>query len=159
MNDVVEVAGAFRNTPLLKFVQKGKGVTNLTGEKLYEGQVIEAVQGELARHRIRARFFTVVADEERMAYRLLIEGRLVDGDGHGLADTIDQRLGEINLEYHAKRSSGRLAPLSVAWLSEGAADAWKAEAVARGQREGQLKPPALQYGKELIVAFDTFIVA
>jgi hypothetical protein len=36
MNDLVEVTGFFRKTPLLRFVQKGKGVTNLTGEKLYE---------------------------------------------------------------------------------------------------------------------------
>ena len=42
MNDLVEVTGFFRKTPLLRFVQKGKGVTSLTGEKLYEAQVIDA---------------------------------------------------------------------------------------------------------------------
>ena len=44
MNDLVEVTGFFHRTPLLRFVQKGKGVTSLTGEKLYEAQAIEAVQ-------------------------------------------------------------------------------------------------------------------
>ena len=44
MNDLVEVTGLFGRTPLLRFVQKGKGVTSLTGEKLYEAQVIQAVQ-------------------------------------------------------------------------------------------------------------------
>ena len=45
MNDLVEVSGFFHRTPLLRFVQKGKGVTSLTGEKLYEGQAIDAVLG------------------------------------------------------------------------------------------------------------------
>jgi hypothetical protein len=42
MNDLVEVTGFFHRTPLLRFVQKGKGVTNLTGEKLYEAQIISS---------------------------------------------------------------------------------------------------------------------
>src|SRR5690606_10467957 len=34
MNDVLRVTGRLGNTPLLRFVQKGRGVTNITGEKL-----------------------------------------------------------------------------------------------------------------------------
>ena len=44
MNDIVRVTGRLHATPLLAFVQKGKGVTSLTGEKLYESQVLEAVR-------------------------------------------------------------------------------------------------------------------
>ncbi|HIN70388.1 MAG TPA: GH3 auxin-responsive promoter family protein, partial [Acidobacteria bacterium] len=44
MNDIVRVTGSFHATPTIEFVQKGKGVTNITGEKLYESQVIEAVR-------------------------------------------------------------------------------------------------------------------
>lgn len=43
MNDIVEVTGWFNRVPTIQFVQKGKGVTNITGEKLYEHQVVEAV--------------------------------------------------------------------------------------------------------------------
>ena len=43
MNDIVRVTGKFHETPTIQFVQKGKGVTNITGEKLYESQVIQAV--------------------------------------------------------------------------------------------------------------------
>ena len=35
MNDIIEVNGTFLATPSIQFVQKGKGVVNLTGEKLY----------------------------------------------------------------------------------------------------------------------------
>jgi hypothetical protein len=46
------VTGFFHQTPLLRFVQKGRGVTSLTGEKLYEAQAIEAIQDGAARCRV-----------------------------------------------------------------------------------------------------------
>ena len=70
MNDLVEVTGFFHQTPLLRFVQKGRGVTSLTGEKLYEAQAIEAIQDAAARCRVRSSFFVLVADESASAYRL-----------------------------------------------------------------------------------------
>ena len=53
INDLVRVSGYLHKTPLLKFVQKGKGVTNITGEKLYESQVLTAVRAALDRPRAR----------------------------------------------------------------------------------------------------------
>ena len=53
MNDLLEVTGFFHRTPLLRFVQKGKGVTNLTGEKLYEAQMIESVSTRRGAARLR----------------------------------------------------------------------------------------------------------
>ena len=156
MNDLVEVTSNFHRTPLLRFVQKGKGVTSLTGEKLYEAQVIDAVQGELSRRGIAPTFFVLVADEDRTAYRLLVEAPAMPIDVSELAQGVDRRLGELNIEYHAKRESGRLAPLSATWLRAGAAEAYKAAAVKAGQREGQLKPPVLQYQKDLLVRFDEY---
>ena len=44
MNDIVRVTGRVNETPTLKFVQKGKGVTNITGEKLHEDQVRDPEQ-------------------------------------------------------------------------------------------------------------------
>ena len=73
MNDLVEVTGVFRRTPLLRFVQKGKGVTNLTGEKLYEGQVIDAVQRARTRP---ARSRLLRADRGRAAPLLLVGDRV-----------------------------------------------------------------------------------
>jgi hypothetical protein len=31
MNDIVEACGRFHNTPCIRFVEKGSGVTNITG--------------------------------------------------------------------------------------------------------------------------------
>lgn len=150
MNDLVEMTGASGQTPLLRFVQKGKGVTSLTGEKLYEAQAIEAVQESVQALGLLARFFLMVADERASAYWLCIE---MDGergpDGEALARRVDRRLAELNLEYHSKRDSGRLGPLSVLWLKRGAGEAYKNICVTAGQREGQFKLAILLYRKDL----------
>jgi hypothetical protein len=62
MNDIVEVAGHDRQTPLIRFVQKGKGVVSFTGEKLYEVQVIATVEKALASLRGRYHFIAAVAE-------------------------------------------------------------------------------------------------
>jgi hypothetical protein len=64
----------------------------------------------------------------------------------------------LNIEYDSKRTSGRLGPLTVAWLERGAADAYKTACVRAGQREGQFKPAVLQYRKELVVSFDSYVI-
>lgn len=155
MNDLVEVTGFFRRSPLLRFVQKGKGVTSLTGEKLYEAQVIEAVQKAAGRHGITSSFFVLVADEQVSAYRLYAQiDEEATPDAGTIGREVDERLGGVNVEYHGKRASGRLGPLSVAWLKPGTADAYKAAAVRAGQREGQFKPAVLQYRSGLTFPFD-----
>ena len=150
MNDIVEVTGRFERTPLLRFVQKGKGVTSVTGEKLYEAQAIAAVQDVTRAHQIVAPFFLLVADELPAGYHLYVEGaaprRVPDAV---LAAEIDERLGLLNHEYASKRASGRLAPLSLARLKPGSGDAFKAAYVRAGQREGQFKPAVLHYRKDL----------
>jgi hypothetical protein len=159
MNDLLEVTGFHRRTPLLRFLQKGKGVTSLTGEKLYEAQAIEAVRRATAIHGVMSSFYILVADEEGSTYRLFIE---VPG-GHrpppALAATVDHHLGELNIEYHAKRASGRLGPLAVVPLAAGAAEAYKAACVRRGQREGQFKPAVLQYAREMTPSLDAYVLS
>ena len=157
MNDLIEVTGMFRQTPLVRFVQKGKGVTNLTGEKLYEGQVIEAVQHALDTAGVAAPFFVLIAEEQRFTYSLVIEcDNEAKADLNTLAAAVDRRLGELNIEYQAKRDSGRLLPLNVRRLKRGAADVYKAACVRAGQREGQFKLAVLQYRKDLVMSFDEY---
>lgn len=162
MNDLVEVTGLFHRTPLLRFVQKGKGVTSITGEKLYEAQAIEAVRGAAERFHVTTRFFLLVADEEASSYALLLEpddGLPPEAEkvAAAIGVAMDERLGELNIEYHAKRTSGRLRPPTVAWLKRGAAEAHKAACVQAGQREGQFKPAVLQYRKDLVLPFHDYV--
>lgn len=160
MNDLVEVTGVFNRTPLLRFVQKGRGVTNVTGEKLYEGQAIAAVNAGCAAHRAVPAFFVLAAIEEPAGYRLYLETASAGAVPTALlAASIDRGLGELNIEYAAKRYSGRLGPLEVVPLRAGAADAYRTACVCAGQREGQLKPPALAYRRTLLADLDAYAAA
>ncbi len=107
MNNIVEVVDRFENTPTITFVQKGKGATNITGEKLYESQVIAAMRSTGGGRVPGSGFFLALADPSAFAYRFFVEGPL-DMSTDALADRLDAELKTLNVEYDAKRTSGRL---------------------------------------------------
>jgi hypothetical protein len=159
MNDLVEVTGRYRDTPLIRFVQKGRGVTSLTGEKLYEGQVIQAIHETARQHGFAPTFCLLVADDQLSSYSLLLESDEVGpASAARLAADVDHRLGELNLEYHSKRASGRLHALTVALLKRGAGEAYKTACVRAGQREGQFKPAVLRYRRDLAWSFEPYVI-
>jgi sterol desaturase/sphingolipid hydroxylase (fatty acid hydroxylase superfamily) len=150
INDLVRVTGFLRRAPLLKFLQKGKGVTSITGEKLYESQVLAAVRNVIAGTGRTARFVMMLADEHARGYRLYVEADPgPKPPASTLAQAVDAQLQSLNLEYRAKRESARLARLWAAWLVPGTEDAFKRYSVAQGQREGQFKVIALAYRAKL----------
>ena len=153
MNDIVRVTGRVNQTPTLAFVQKGKGITNITGEKLHEAQVLDAVLAALTHRGIQSEFFIMLADQESAGYTLFVEAKLPSRET-GLADDLDRRLRASNIEYDGKRGSGRLAPLDIRWLRNGAGDRYRSSRVADGQRDAQFKYLHLQYAHECQFDFD-----
>ena len=156
MNDIVRVSGRVHETPTLEFVQKGKGITNITGEKLHEAQVLDAVLGVLADRSIQSEFFVMLADQETARYTLFVEANSPSYETD-LADDLDGRLRALNIEYDAKRGSGRLGPLNVRWLRRGVGDQYRSSCVAKGQRDTQFKYLHLQYAHECSFDFDEFV--
>ena len=75
MSDIVRVTGWVGATPALVFVQKGSGITSITGEKLHEAQVLDAVPAALGEHGVMADFFIMLADVEAACYTLYAEAR------------------------------------------------------------------------------------
>jgi hypothetical protein len=160
INDLVRVTGFIRRMPLLKFAQKGKGVTNITGEKLYEAQVLTAVRAVMSELGTTARFVMMLADEEARCYRLYLEpGARPACDASALAQQIDDRLRQLNVEYEAKRESERLGAPLVAWLKAETGEAYKAFCVSRGQREGQFKTVAIAYRRQFEFDLDACVQA
>nr|WP_067293583.1 GH3 auxin-responsive promoter family protein [Marinobacterium profundum] len=151
MNDVLRVTGYYGATPLLKFMRKGAGVTNITGEKLAEDQVIEAMHRAGHSRSLEPAFYLFVANLEAARYDIYVEG--IEGtDGItgsedettiDLAQEIDRQLSALNIEYAAKRGSHRLLPPRVIHLADAAGEAYKRAALACGQRETQFKPRLL----------------
>lgn len=158
MNDIVRVDGVMYQTPTLEFVQKGKGTTSITGEKLTESQALDAVPAILAKRDMRQRFFIVIADEDAAGYTLFVEA---DNpcDGAAIAGEVDGRLCQLNVEYEAKRKSGRLIPLEVRWLRRGSGDHYRVVCVEAGQRDTQFKYLHLQYARECRLDFNAFTEA
>jgi hypothetical protein len=164
INDIVRVEGFFQRTPRLAFVQKGKGVTNVTGEKLYENQLIAAVRAAEAKLGLSSDFYFGIADEKAAGYRLFYQPSLDQLPSalelrERLTEEVEQELATLNIEYAAKRKSGRLMPLKVAVLSPQAFDDFKAYSVRQGQREGQFKIVALQYLKSVEFPFDSYALS
>ena len=151
INDIIEVTGMYNNTPTIQFVQKGKGVTNLTGEKLYESQLTETIEAIKQEKNLDISFFVMLADEQRLEYRLYIEHEPFDESW--LLERLEQLLCQLNIEYHAKRLSGRLHPVKIKFLKAGAGEAYKKHCVQSGQREGQFKVAHLQYKQDCTFDF------
>ena len=162
MNDIVEVDGFLHKVPLLKFIQKGKGVTNITGEKLYENQVLCAVDQLEKTLNLHSSFFMMVADESKSRYTFYYEPvedsfSITRKEQLDIQKRLDSILREINIEYDSKRGSDRLKDLEVVLLTHGTFEAFKRYQMAQGQREGQFKIVALQYKKDIHFDFDNRI--
>jgi hypothetical protein len=145
MNDIVEVAGHYGQTPLIRFVQKGKGVVSFTGEKLYEVQVIAAVEAALAALRGRYHFIAAVAElveatNPRLIFLVEFDDPIAEHDGSALVDRLDAALGEENEEYLTKRRSLRYGPPIIRVVRPGEFDRYRRRMVETGQRaDGQFK--------------------
>lgn len=155
MNDIIAVAGRINATPTLAFVQKGKGVTNITGEKIYESQIIQAVDTACG---TMPRFFVALADEAHAQYVLYLEPSQpgVPAD-ETLSDAIDAGLRSLSVEYEAKRASARLKPLRLHYLKPSTGDAYRRYYVSRGQRDAQFKVMHLQYSRECDFNFEAHL--
>ncbi len=160
MNDVVRATSRVGNTPTLAFLRKGRGVTNITGEKLTEDQVHLAMTATTAELGVASTFFVVLADGTRSGYCAFAELRGSPVDPDAFAAALDRKLCELNIEYAAKRESGRLQAIEVRALRTGAADAYHRHCVeGKKQREAQAKVQALQTAEECDFDFEAHGVA
>ena len=158
INDVLRTGPAIGATPTLSFVRKGRGVTNITGEKLTEEQVNTAMGLLARRFDCDVPFYVMLADEARSVYIAALElDRPVDAAS--VAGALEAELCRLNIEYASKRSSGRLAALDMRLLAAGAGAAYRRWCVAKGQRDAQFKVLALQYMRECSFDFGPWLSA
>lgn len=143
MNDIVEVTGRYQEAPLIRFIQKGKGVVSFTGEKLYETQVLaaagKALAGVVPRPELIAAVGEMHGDTPR--YLFLIEHEVPPGreEALGLLARLEGALREGNVEYAAKRDSKRIGPPVLRVVPGGEFDAYRRRMVQQGRADGQFK--------------------
>jgi hypothetical protein len=153
IHDLVRVAGFHNNTPLIEFLSKGSHFANLTGEKLSEYHVTQAmveVQRELD---VTLTAYSVApcwSDQDgefaQPYYGLFVEqGDVADlSVGHRLAERLDVRLRQINSEYDSKRASERLGPVRLELVRTGFWLQWDRQRLQKtGGTLEQYKHPCL----------------
>lgn len=142
INDIVEIIGFYNQLPLFRFVQKGEGVTSLTGEKLSEVQVIHAVETVTSQTGVRTEFYVMHCDEKDLRYRFYVEfaAGTSDHDAAMFTEAFDRTLSQYNQEYEVKRGSGRLHAPELRRLRQGAQEYLKRELIGRRMTtDGQYK--------------------
>jgi len=143
MNDIVQVMGYYENTPMIRFLQKGKGVVSFTGEKLYESQVIQAVDTALKAISGQYEFITALGEleDDIPRYTFLIEFDHPPDDDQAMQwlQGIDLQLQKLNIEYHGKRASKRLLPAAMKIIKPGEFASYRKRMVEGGKLDGQFK--------------------
>lgn len=150
INDIVQVQGYYNKTPQIVFLRKGRGMANITGEKLSVNQVIEAIQRASRATGVLPSHFKAEADTERARYLVRIEPShpLRREDAEAFLRETDRALSEINLEYKAKRDSQRLKPPALHVMREGWYERERRRQVGSGKRMFQAKTEILSPMKQ-----------
>jgi hypothetical protein len=148
ISDLVRVTGFYNRTPLVEFLSKGAHFANLTGEKLSEYQVTQAMEQVLRELDLSLTAYSLAPcwDDELPYYGVFVEqSDLADREqGRRLAETLDERLRQINCEYASKRDSARLGAVRLELLAPGAWQNWARQRLARtGGTMEQYKHPCL----------------
>jgi GH3 auxin-responsive promoter len=158
IHDLVRVTGFHNRTPLVEFLSKGSHFANITGEKLSEYHVTHSMADVLRELDLSLTAYALVpcwpsaeavpgsADFELPYYGLVVErGDLPDPAlGRRLAERLDARLREVNVEYAAKRESLRLGAVRLEPAPTGFWARWDRERLARtGGTLEQYKHPCL----------------
>jgi hypothetical protein len=146
INDVVRVAGFYKQTPLIEFVRKGRDVTNITGEKLHVDQVMQAMERAQSDAGIVVQHFRAFADMEKSRYAFLVEFDGLRPSQESLSRLLyglDTRLHELNVEYAQKRESRRLGAPVLWVMSSGWFERKAGANLRRGARDVQFKAQLL----------------
>ncbi len=149
INDVIRIEGHYNNTPELVFLRKGRGMTNLTGEKVSVNQIISIFQGASESTGAIADHFKAEADEKNTRYLFRVEfgEKLAESEQKQFLQELDDRLKSLNMEYKSKRDSQRLGQPVMHVMREGWYERGRRQQVSEGKRAFQAKTELLSADK------------
>lgn len=144
LGDVIEVTGWRENTPEVCFLHKAGGVLSVTGEKVCEDQVVEAMAHVERENFLICGFSVSIELNGVPRYVLAVETACHELESAGLrkaGEDFDRELSRINLEYRQKRQSGRLGMPLIVRLKQGSYRDYRQMLIRQGRPDGQIKPP------------------
>jgi hypothetical protein len=116
IGDRVRVTGFVHTTPVVEFLSKADHICSLTGEKLTEDQVVQALQGVAAETGAALETAVLAPQFDEVPwYRLYVDADALPAAspaaGERIARRLDEALRSLNLEYGSKRDTRRLGPV------------------------------------------------
>jgi hypothetical protein len=142
INDIVKVDGFHNRTPLISFVRKDVSFLNIAGEKLHINHFLIAIKDLKSDFSIDIHQFRVVPDNRKLRYELLLDIRTRINPGsirETLVPAIDALLRECNIEYDAKRKSGRLNAPCIHVMKPSWEEKLRRSHISEGRRDIQYK--------------------
>ncbi len=111
LDDRIRVVSMDSGCPEIEFLCRGQRTSSITGEKITEKQVVEAMRRAGTDCGFSPERFCLQGCFDRTPYYLLRVEVEEDSLGRKLCEAFDGRLWELNIEYASKRKSGRLGPV------------------------------------------------
>lgn len=142
IDDIIRVTGFHNRTPLITFIQKGKNVSSAVGEKLYENQIIHAVNKAKESSRVEVAYFSFCLDQKvPPRYALVIEFAKQPSKTAKMDFLLscERILSEANIEYKMKRRSQRLGHPTMKILKPGSFEEFRKARLALLQHDSQFK--------------------
>lgn len=142
INDIIRVEGFYKHTPLISFVRKSGAITNIVGEKLHLNQLLLAIQNLQSQFSLKIRQFRAVPDIFMRRYDVFFDIRQelpVPFLHDEFLPALDDYLCECNMEYAAKRKSGRLLPPRIHLMADGWEHAVQLKHASFSKRDTQYK--------------------
>ncbi len=146
INDIVEVTGFYRRTPLVSFIRKAGEMANITGEKMHVNHIIQAVESVGKKFNLKIEQFRAVPNFDDCFYEIYLELKenfLPNELCREILSEIDEQLQRVNIEYKQKRQSKRLAAPIIYLMKRGWANEGLRRHIAEGKRDTQYKPQIL----------------
>ena len=141
-------------------VQKVNGIVTITGEKLYEGQFINAVNQASESTGLKLNYFTGYANLDESNYDFYFEfadETVSQNQAKEFAELVDSNIKNLNMEYKAKRDSFRLnAPVAHRLQSNSFAQFKEYVLKQTGQDASRFKPNVLSQKDDLHEAIRNF---
>ncbi|MBN2453114.1 MAG: GH3 auxin-responsive promoter family protein [Candidatus Omnitrophica bacterium] len=151
IDDVIRVDGFFNKTPVIEFVQKGHNVVSLTGEKVYESHIIEAVLAAASKSRAVAHSFAasvIMGDVPRYVFLIEFANNPDTEEKNRFLRLAEKELRALNSEYDDLRKQQLLAFPSLKVIKRGEFERYKRERVKAGSHDTQFKMPRLVFSPE-----------
>ena len=146
MDDVVKVDGFFNKTPVIEFVQKGKNAVSLTGEKIYESHINEAVNKAVDRNKISIKFFSSsvqMGSPDRYIFLVEFNSNPSADEKRRLLLSIEEELCNQNSEYKDIREQQLLDHPILKVVKKGEFEKYRSKKISEGRHDGQFKMPEL----------------